>query len=146
MTKSPRAVAQEALRLAQEALPAYSAVRSRKDFTQHRLFAVLALQTFLRTDYRGVVAFLNDFAELRDDPGLKKVPHYSTVCYAEARLLKGGPSPTSSKAPSRPHATAAGSPRSRPSPSTPPASTAATPPGTSSPAPGASTPPAAGPS
>ncbi len=102
MTKSPRAVAQEALRLAQESLPPYSAVRSRKDFTQHQLFAVLALKTFLKTDYRGVVAVLKDFAELRDDLGLSKVPHYSTVCYAEARLLKGGSSSTSSKAPSRP--------------------------------------------
>jgi hypothetical protein len=36
MTKSPRAVAQEALRLAQESLPPYSATRSRKDFTQHQ--------------------------------------------------------------------------------------------------------------
>ena len=58
MTKSPRAVAQEALRLAQEALPAYSSKYSRKDFTQHQLFAVLALKTFLKTDYRGVVTFL----------------------------------------------------------------------------------------
>jgi hypothetical protein len=40
MTKSPRAVAQEALRLAQETLPPYSAARSRKDFTQHQLFAI----------------------------------------------------------------------------------------------------------
>ena len=102
MTKSPRAVAQEALRVAQESLPPYSAVTSRKDFTQHQLFAVLALKTFLKTDYRGVVAFLADFAELRDDLKLKKVPHYSTVCYAEGRLLKGGSSSTSSKAPSRP--------------------------------------------
>ena len=53
MTKSPRAVAREALRLAQEALPAYSSKYSRKDFTQHQLFAVLALKTFLKTDYRG---------------------------------------------------------------------------------------------
>lgn len=57
MTKSPRAVAQEALRLAQDALPPYSAVRSRKGFTPHQLFAILALKTFLKTDYRGVVAF-----------------------------------------------------------------------------------------
>jgi hypothetical protein len=102
MTKSPRAVAQEALRVAQESLPPYSAVTSRKDFTQHQLFAVLALKTFLKVDYRGVVAVLKDFAELRDDLGLKKVPHYSTVCYAEGRLLKGGASSTSSKAPSPP--------------------------------------------
>lgn len=107
MTKSPRAVAQEALRLAQESLPPYSAARSRKDFTSHQLFAVLALKAFLKTDYRGVAAFLADFAELRDDLGLKKVPHYSTICYAEGRLLKGGDSSTSSKAPSRPRSTAA---------------------------------------
>jgi hypothetical protein len=107
MTKSPRALAQEALRVAQGALPPYSAVRSRKDFTTHQLFAILALKAFLKTDYRGVVAFLGDCAELRTDLGLTKVPHYSTLCYAASRLLKGGASSTSSRAPSRPHATAA---------------------------------------
>jgi len=107
MTKSPRAVAQEALRLAQGALPPYSAVSSRKDFTQHQLFAILALKTFLKTDYRGVVAALADFTELRDDLELQKVPHYSTVCKAEGRLLKGGHSSPYSKAPSRPQPTPA---------------------------------------
>jgi hypothetical protein len=107
MTKSPRAVAREALRLAQDALPAYSAVRSRKDFTQHQLFAVLALKTFLRTDYRGVAQFLTDFAEIRTDLGLGKVPHYSTLCYAASRLLKKGRSSTSSSVPPRPQPTAA---------------------------------------
>ncbi len=95
MTKSPRAVAREALRLAQDALPPYSAVRSRKDFTQHQLFAVLALKTFFKTDYRGVAQFLADFAELRQDLGLAKVPHYSTLCYAAGRLLKKGRSAVS---------------------------------------------------
>ena len=99
MTKSPRAVAQEALRLAQEALPAYSAVRSRKDFTQHQLFAILALKTSFKTDYRGAVQLLADFAELRDDLGLAKVPHYSTLCYAAKRLLKKGRSSSSSPRP-----------------------------------------------
>jgi hypothetical protein len=107
MTKSPRAVAREALRLAQESLPAYSSARSRKDFTQHQLFAVLALKVFLRTDYRGVVQFLDDFAELRADLGLTDVPHYSTLCYAEKRLLKKGSSSSSSSAPPRPRPTAA---------------------------------------
>lgn len=107
MTKSPRAVAREALQLAQDALPAYSAVRSRKDFTAHQLFAVLALKTFLKTDYRGVTQFLADFAELRDDLGLEKVPHYSTLCYAAGRLLKKGRSCASSCAPPRPQPTAA---------------------------------------
>ena len=107
MTKSPRAVAREALRLAQDALPAYSAVRSRKDFTQHQLFAVLALKTFLKTDYRGVAQFLADFAEIRNDLGLDKVPHYSTLCYAASRLLKKGRSSASSSAPPRPQPAAA---------------------------------------
>jgi hypothetical protein len=107
MTKSPRAVAREALRLAQQSLPPYSAVRSRKDFTQHQLFAVLALKTFLKTDYRGVEAFLKDFAEVRSDLGLTKVPHYSTLCYAEQRLLKKGSSSCSSSAPPRPQPSAA---------------------------------------
>src|SRR5438874_12908856 len=102
MTKSPRAVAREALRLARESLPPYSAVRSRKDYTQHQLFAILALKTFLRTDYRGVAEFLKDFAEIRSDLGLSKVPHYSTLSYAEGRLLKKGRSSSSSSAPPRP--------------------------------------------
>ena len=102
MTKSPRAVAREALRLAQESLPPYSAARSRKDYTQHQLFAILALKTFLKVDYRGVAEFLKDFAELRNDLGLTKVPHYSTLNYAEQRLLKKGGSSSSSSAPPRP--------------------------------------------
>jgi hypothetical protein len=96
MTKSPRAVAREALRLAQEALPAYSSKFSRQDFTQPQLFAILALKTFFKTDYRGVAQLLADFAELRQDLGLDKVPHYSTLCYAAGRLLKKGRSSSSS--------------------------------------------------
>src|SRR5437660_1086539 len=107
MTKSPRAVAREALALAREALPAYSSTTSRKDFTAHQLFAVLALKTFLKTDYRGVAQFLADFAEVRDDLGLTKVPHYSTLCYAAGRLLKKGRPSSSSTAPPRPQLTAA---------------------------------------
>jgi len=99
MTKSPRAVAREALRLAQESLPAYSSKYSRKDFTQHQLFALLALKTFFKTDYRGLVQLVQDFAELRDDLGLDKVPNYSTLCYAAGRLLKKGRSSSSSSRP-----------------------------------------------
>jgi hypothetical protein len=101
MTRSPRAVAREALRLAQEALPAYSSRFSRQDFTQPQLFALLALKTFFKTDYRGVVALLSDFPGLRADLGLKKVPHYSTLCYAAGRLLKKGRSSASSSRPPR---------------------------------------------
>ncbi len=100
MTKSPRRVAREALELARESIPAYSCPTSRRDYTQHQLFAVLALKTFLKTDYRGVVAFLADFPELRADLGLTKVPNFSTLSYAERRLLKRGASAASSAAPS----------------------------------------------
>src|SRR5262245_30394155 len=99
MSKSPRAVAREALRLAQGALPAYSSKFSRKDYTQHQLFALLALKTFFKTDYRGAVQLLKDFAELRDDLGLGGVPHYSTLCYAAKRLLKKGRLPSFSSGP-----------------------------------------------
>jgi hypothetical protein len=107
MTRSPRAVAREALRLAQETLPAYSSKFSRQDFTQHQRFALLALKTFFKTDYRGVIALLEDFAELRTDLGLDKIPHYSTLCYAEQRLLKKGSSCCSSSRPPCAPATAA---------------------------------------
>jgi len=101
MTKSPRAVAREALRLAQEALPAYSSKFSRQDFTQHQLFALLALKTFFKTDYRGLAQLLEDFGDLRADLGLDKVPHYSTLCKASGRLLKKGSSSRSSSRPPR---------------------------------------------
>jgi hypothetical protein len=107
MTKSPRAVAREALRLARESLPAYSSKYSRKDYTQHQLFAILALKTFLNTDYRGVVAHLADFAELRQDLGLDELPRYSTLCYAAGRLLKRGTSSCCATAPPRAPAKAA---------------------------------------
>ena len=90
MTKSPVAVAREALQMGQRGLALYSSPFSKKDFTQPQLFAMLVLRQFFRTDYRGVVQMLRDFSELRSTLGLKKVPHYSTLCYAEQRLLKKG--------------------------------------------------------
>jgi hypothetical protein len=107
MTKSPRAMAREALCLAQEALPVYSSKFSRQDYTQHQLFALLALKTFFKTDYRGVTQMLEDFAELRQDLGLTDVPHYSTLCYAAKRLLKKGSSSCSSSRPPRAPSSAA---------------------------------------
>jgi hypothetical protein len=90
MTKSPVALAREALEVAQSALPLYSSIFSRKDYTQHQLFALLVLRQFFRTDYRGVVRLLHDFSDLREALYLENVPHYSTLCYAEQRLLKKG--------------------------------------------------------
>jgi hypothetical protein len=92
MTKSLRKVAREAYALAHEALPPYTCPTSRQDYTQAQLFAALAVKTFLRTDYRGTVAILDDFAELRRDLGLTKVPDHTTLWYAQQRLLKKGAS------------------------------------------------------
>ena len=90
MTKSPLALTREALEVAKRSLPIYSSRYSRKDFTQHQLFAILTLRQFFKTDYRGVVQLLRDFSDLRRTLKLKKLPHYSTLCYAEKRLLKKG--------------------------------------------------------
>ena len=103
LTKSPVALCREALAVAQEALPSYSSSYSRKEYTQHQLFAILVVRQFFRTDYRGICRLLEDLSDLREVLGLKKVPHYSTLCYAEKRLLKKGPwticSPPYSSAP-----------------------------------------------
>jgi hypothetical protein len=96
MTKSPLAVARAAIDAAADALPLYSCPKSRHDYTQPQLFAILALKQFFRTDYRGVAAILADSSDLRRELGLAKVPHYSTLAYAAARLLKkGGTAPSS---------------------------------------------------
>ena len=96
MSKSAVRVAREALAVGRAALPAYSSRYSKHTYTQPQLFALLVLKQFLRTDYRGLVALVTEWTELRRALGLKQVPHYSTLCYAERRLLadaeRGGPS------------------------------------------------------
>jgi len=92
MTKSALDLARMALSVARESIPAYSSKFSRKDFTQHQHFALMALREFLKTDYRGLEQFLKDWAELRAVLGLEKVPDHSTIQKAAERLLeKGGP-------------------------------------------------------
>ena len=90
MTKSALSLAREALAVAERGLPRYSSPFSRKEYTQHQHFAILVLKQFLKTDYRGIVQMLEEWSDLREALGLKQVPHYSTLCYAEQRLLKGG--------------------------------------------------------
>jgi hypothetical protein len=95
MTKSPLALARMALSVARESIPAYSSKFSRKDFTQHQHFALLALREFLKVDYRGLEQILSEWGELREALGLEKVPDHSTIQKAAERLLeKGGPPPS----------------------------------------------------
>jgi hypothetical protein len=96
MTKSTLALAREALAVGRQALPTYSCPKSKHDFTQPQLFALLAVRQMLRLDYRGVVTLAAEWGELRRALGLRKVPDHSTLWYAARRLLagaeKGGPS------------------------------------------------------
>jgi hypothetical protein len=88
MTKSALELARTALSVARDSIPAYSSPFSRRDFTQHQHFALLALREFLKTDYRGLEQFLRDWAELRAVLGLTKIPDHSTIQKAAERLLE----------------------------------------------------------
>jgi hypothetical protein len=88
MTRSPVALARKAVEIAQNALPAYSSPYSRKDFTQHQLFALMVLAAFLKLDHRGIVALVEDWSDVREAIGLTRVPHWSTLYKAQQRLLK----------------------------------------------------------
>ena len=81
------AVAMSALAVAHRALPRYAHKYSPKKFSQHQLFACLALKNFFRTDYRGVVAQLEDNPTLMAALNLKRVPHFTTLQKASKRLL-----------------------------------------------------------
>ena len=87
-TKDPLALARVALEVGEKAFKPYSCPKSPHKYTQPQLFAILALRQFFGVDYRGVVEWLKRWSELREVLDLKRVPHYSTLCYAERRLLK----------------------------------------------------------
>jgi hypothetical protein len=117
-TRSPVALARKALEVAADAVPAYSCKYSRKDFTQHQLLAVLALEQFLNTDDRGVIALLADWSDLREALGLRpdKLPHHTTLFRARERLAKKGASSACcarSSAMLRPRGGSASGPRRR---------------------------------
>ena len=88
LTKSPLRVAREALAVATGRLRAYTHKFSPKKFTQPQLFACLVLKTFLKTDYRGLVAHLADHSDIRTALGLRAVPHFTTPQKAGRRLLR----------------------------------------------------------
>jgi hypothetical protein len=90
-TKSPRRVLIFAFVTAKFALPPYAHACSPKKFTQHQLFACLALKEFLRLDYRKLEALLADAPELCQAIDLKVVPHFTTFQKAAQRLLAATP-------------------------------------------------------
>jgi hypothetical protein len=86
-SKSPRAVALEALEVGQRTLSQYAHRFSPQKFTQPQLFALLVLKAHQQQDYRGIVALLEDMPELVKELGLKAIPHYTTLQKAADRLL-----------------------------------------------------------
>jgi hypothetical protein len=84
-SKSPRRVLQVAYDAACQALPAHRHRFSPKKFTQPQLMACLVLKEFLRLDYRGFAAHLDDHPDLGRLIDLKAVPHYTTFQKEEER-------------------------------------------------------------
>jgi hypothetical protein len=76
-----------ALAVGKDALPDYSHPCSPKVFTQPQLFACLALMVFLRSDYRGIEAYLRDFTAIGEWLGLSRVPDHSTLHKAAQRFF-----------------------------------------------------------
>ena len=87
-SKSIRKVLVTAPTVARKRLPAYVHRFSPKKFTQPQLFACLVLKTFLKTDYHGLAAHLEDCPALRDAIELRRVPHFTTFQKTARRLLR----------------------------------------------------------
>lgn len=84
-------LARDALRAAAEGqVPRFSHRRSPRTYTQHQLFALLAVRRFLGWDFRAMASLASRSPSLRGALGLASAPHYSTLCYAEGRLLEDG--------------------------------------------------------
>jgi len=78
-TKRTLPLARAALDAGKQALPEYSHPKSPHKYTQPQLFALLVLKQLFKLDYRGIVALVAEWAELREVLELQGVPHYSTT-------------------------------------------------------------------
>ena len=90
-TKSPRRLLEASYSSARQALPTFGHRYSPKKFTQHQLFACLALKEFLKLDYRGIMQLLQDSPDLCAVIEMTEVPHWTTLQKAADRLLKKTP-------------------------------------------------------
>ena len=69
-------------------LPRYGHRFSRHDYELAQLFACIVLRKFFRTDYRGIIAILDDWPLGRQVLCLlEKTPHFTTLQKVERRLL-----------------------------------------------------------
>ena len=86
--KSPKAIALVAYATAKRTFRPYRRKKSPKKFSQPQLVACLVLKEFFKTDYRGIVAILEDSSDLRQALELTVVPHYTTLQKASQRLSR----------------------------------------------------------
>ncbi len=77
-------VAAVALAIGDRTLPRYGHRYRRHDFRLAQLFACLVLRKFFRTDYRGIVAILQDWPLVREKLRLNKTPHFTTLLQSRA--------------------------------------------------------------
>jgi len=98
-TKSATEFAKTTFDAACRVFPDYSGPFSPRKFTQPQILTLLALRQFFKLDYRGTIARLAEWKELRDIIGVERLPHFTTLIHAEKRLLKKTPSPDSSTPP-----------------------------------------------
>jgi hypothetical protein len=96
-TKSATEFAKTAYDAARRVFPEFSGPFSPKKFTQPQIVTLLHLRQFFKLDYRGTVARVAEWKELREVIGLgDRVPHYTTLIHADKRLLQKSPSHASS--------------------------------------------------
>lgn len=81
-------MAQVAYHVANDALPQYSHRFSPRKFTQPQILVCLVLKIFFKTDYRGIVAILNDCPDLCKTFNLSIIPHFTTLQKASKKLLQ----------------------------------------------------------
>ena len=94
-TKSATEFAKITYDAACRVFPNFSGPFSPRKFTQPQIITLLALRQFFKLDYRGTIARLAEWKELREVIGLgNRVPHFTTLIHAEKRLLQKNPSPT----------------------------------------------------
>ncbi|NMB79317.1 MAG: IS5 family transposase [Methanomicrobiales archaeon] len=60
-------------------LSAYSCKYSRRDYTQHQLLTILLFKEYRKEDYRTVICDLEEMDRIRQEIGLQKSPHFTTL-------------------------------------------------------------------
>jgi IS5 family transposase len=74
------------LQLATQHLPPYSSKFSKRTFTQPQLVTLYCLKLKLRATYRELIDWLEEMPRLQEALGLQRLPHFTTVQKAFARL------------------------------------------------------------